>query len=322
MSRVYDIGIDLGGTNCRLALVDDQGRVSEGARFSSRGFSRGGELITRIAAECRTLMDQVAGDGDRIGAVGAGVPGLVDAQGQVVAAPNLGVLDGVAFAEELQRLLEVPVAVLNDANAIAWGEKIWGAGRDLRSFLTVTLGTGVGGGLVLAERLWVGVDGCAGEFGHVNVEPEGRSCGCGSRGCLEQYSSATGILRSVRTALEQGRPSLLATLSSEALSAAEVGRAARQDDALAREVLQDAGRRLGQALAGVANLLNLDGVVVCGGVAESLDLLMPALREELYRRAFERPARRMKILAGALGDNAGILGAARFGRDPDVVWTA
>ena len=322
MKREFIIGIDLGGTNCRLALVDEGGQVLDGRRFSSRGYERGRDLIERLVSECRNLIEGADNQGARVSAVGAGVPGLVDAQGQVVTAPNLGFLNGIPFAQDLAERLKLPVAAMNDANAIAWGEKIWGAGKDLHSSLTVTLGTGVGGGLILADRLWIGVDGSAGEFGHINVEPEGPPCGCGSRGCLEQYSSATGILRSVRAALGAGQASCLAKLEPEALTSAEVGRAARNEDALAVEVLQDAGRRLGQALAGVANLLNLDGVVICGGVAESLDLLLPSLQEELFRRAFERPARRLQIVSGTLGDNAGILGAALFGSKPDVVWAA
>ncbi|WP_305043014.1 ROK family protein [Geoalkalibacter sp.] len=320
MDRELLIGIDLGGTNCRLALVDGQGQIGAGARLSSREFQDAEALLARLVLECRALVEQVRLRGAKVKAVGAGVPGLVDGAGRVIVAPNLGILDGLAFAAELERRLGLPVAALNDANASAWGERIWGAGQDLDASLTLTLGTGVGGGIILDGRLWAGPDGCAGEVGHLNVEPEGRPCGCGSRGCLEQYSSATGILLSVREALGQGRASVLAQLEGAALTAAAVGEAARQGDGLALEVLGEAGRRLGQVLAAVVNLLDLDGAVICGGVASSLDLLLPALRRELFARAFARPAQRLRIVAGALGDNAGILGAAHFACHPLAAW--
>lgn len=322
MDRELLIGIDLGGTNCRLALVDGRGEIGEGSRLSSREFVDAEDLVERLALECRALMEHARRQGGRVRAVGAGVPGLVDGTGTVLTAPNLGILDGLPLGAALEKRLGLPVAVLNDANAIAWGEKIWGAAIDLDSFLALTLGTGVGGGLILGGRLWVGADGCAGEVGHLNVEAHGRTCGCGSRGCLEQYSSASGILRSVRDALAQGRDSTLSQINDQDLSAAAVGAAARGGDALALEVLREAGRRLGQVLAGVANLLNLDGAVICGGVASSLDLFLPALNQELFARAFDRPARRMRIFAGALGDRAGILGAAHFACHPQAAWSA
>jgi glucokinase len=314
------IGVDLGGTNCRMALVDHQGRICRRERFSSRRFYHVDGLMDKIEIVCREFEDAARDTGGEIAALGAGVPGLVDYQGRIMVAPNLSWLNGVDFSARLAELGQWSVRVINDANAIAWGEHAWGAVRDNSSFLAVTLGTGVGGGLVLGGRLWVGSDGAAGEFGHVVVEPDGRPCGCGSRGCLEQYASATGILRSVREELARGRRSSLESLDFSDLTALAVGSAAREGDALALDVLNDAGRRLGQGLAMIANVLNPEAVVICGGVSLSLDLMRPSLDGEMSRRAFEVCARRLRIVAGELGDDAGILGAAHIAGCADALW--
>lgn len=320
MNKNACIGIDIGGTNTRLALVTKDGAVGKGARFSSRGFACIDDFLHKIVEECQALRDQSLRTGVQVASIGVGVPGPVDPEGRILAAPNLSFLNGVDFSKHLTQRLNMPVAVMNDANAIAWGEKTYGSGRDFSSLLTVTLGTGVGGGLIFKDRLWIGADGCAGEFGHMNVEPEGHPCGCGSRGCLEQYASATGLLRTVGTKLEQGHFSTLANIHPNERTAEAIGQAARSGDALALEVLAGAGQKLGLALAGIANLLNLNAVVICGGVATSLDLMLPSLLKELCVRAFERPAQRLHIVAGTLGDHAGILGAAHFSRNPRVVW--
>jgi len=227
-----------------------------------------------------------------------------------VCAPNLPYLDGSDPGARLGERLGLPVVVCNDADAAAWGEYRCGAGRGLRSFLTVTLGTGVGGALVLEGSLWRGADGMAGEVGHVNVEPQGRPCGCGSRGCLEQYASASGIVLHAREGLARGEKSSLAALAPEALTSAAIAAAARTGDRLAVACLDEAGRRLGQVLAGVAvNLLNLEGVVIGGAASASFDLLLPALRAELFCRAFRAQARSFKLLCAQLGDTAGVIGA-------------
>lgn len=315
------IGIDLGGTNCRMALVDDQGQIRRRERFSSRTFDHIDDLMRRIAVVFREFETEAGQAGGAVAAVGAGVPGLVDMTGRILVAPNLGWLNGVDFAAHLADLGRVQVKVVNDANAIAWGEHAWGATREESSSLAVTLGTGVGGGLVLGRRLWIGADGAAGEFGHVVVEPDGRPCGCGSRGCLEQYASATGILRSVHEGLAQGRSSQLSSVDPDELSSLAVGQAARSGDVLALEVLNEAGRRLGQGLAMIANVLNLEAAVICGGVSSSLDLMRSSLDGELSRRAFEVSVKRLRIVAGELGDDAGILGAAHIAGCFDALWT-
>jgi glucokinase len=306
------IGIDLGGTNCRGAVVSAEGEIGESRRMATR-IEDGGEIfLGRLVDFGRSLVELAAAGGAAAAALGMGVPGIIAADGTVTVSPNLPPLNGVHLAAHLSAELGLPVTIVNDANAIAWGEALFGAGRSLPSFLTITLGTGVGGGLVCGGRLWEGADGAAGEIGHMTVEPDGRPCGCGNRGCVEQYASASGIVGTVRELLACNPHSSLAGLPMEELNSHVVALAAECGDPVAIAAFREAGLRLGQVLAGVTNLLNLDGVVITGGASESLDLMRPALEEEIARRACAVPARRLQIVRGALGDDAGILGAARL----------
>jgi glucokinase len=268
------------------------------------------QFLDRLLAFCHDLRVVAEKQGLKPEALGMGVPGIIAPDGIVRISPNLPSLNNVPLAALLQERLGLPVTLGNDANVIALGEALFGAGKKFRSFITLTLGTGVGGGLVLDRRLWEGADGAAGEVGHMTVEPEGRLCACGARGCLEQYASATGIVRSVRELLDAGKASSLRGLTEEELTSHKVAEAGRLGDRVALAALEEAGRRLGQILSGIANLLNLEGAVITGGASESLDLMLPELERELARRAFEIPALRMKVVNGELGDDAGILGAA------------
>jgi glucokinase len=188
----------------------------------------------------------------------------------------------------------------NDANAAAYGEYWRGAGRGCDSMVLLTLGTGVGGGLVLHGELWRGADGMAGEIGHVTVEPNGRTCRCGNAGCLETYASATAVVENYRelSGIEEG------------VSAEEVGRRALEGDANARQSYREAGRSLGIAFAGLVNLLNPEQIVIGGGVLPAWDLFMPTAEQELRRRAFAPAAERVRFAPAALGDLAGVTGAA------------
>jgi glucokinase len=310
MTQEAVIGIDLGGTNCRGALVTPHGELISSCRMPTRIEEGLGSFLERLLGFCREFSGTAENQGLKVTSAGLGVPGIIVAGGVVRVSPNLPFLRGIPLAARLRDRLGLAVTVVNDANAIAWGEARFGAGRNFHSFLTLTLGTGVGGGLVLDRRLWEGADGSAGEVGHVMVEPAGRLCGCGARGCLEQYASATGIVKTVREALEAGGKSLLADLPGSRLTSDRVAEAARREDRVALAALAEAGRRLGQVLAGVANLLNLDAAVLTGGASESLDLMRPELEREFRGRAFETPADRLQIVRGELGDDAGILGAA------------
>jgi glucokinase len=311
LSNAIVIGIDLGGTNCRGALATPAGELLGARHMPTHGEEGRDAFLKRFLAFCRQLMDEAGQRGLRVDGLGLGAPGIVTPDGRICASPNLKFLEGFPFAEFLHDRLQVPTTVVNDASAVALGEAVFGAGREHASFLVVTLGTGVGGALFLDGRLWQGVDGSTGEVGHVAVESRGRPCRCGSHGCLEQYASAGGIALNY---LEECS-SLSGTADSSArspseLSTALLARLAREGDRAARNAFHRAGRYLGQAVAGIVNLLNLEAVILTGGVSASYDLLEGALRDELDERAFAVNARRVRLMRGQLGDSAGILGAA------------
>jgi len=318
MPQTVNIGVDLGGTHLRAALVSNAGAVTHRQRItSSRSLTRG-QLVATLQQLVAELSRAAAEDLLQLGALGVGLPAVMDSHGSIVKAPNLPGLDGADLAPELTDLTGMPVRLCNDADAAALGESRFGAGADLTSFLMVTLGTGVGGALVLSDRLWRGCDGMAGEVGHVMVEPQGRACGCGSHGCLEQYASATGIVNTARELLQEGIPSCLSQLDTQQLTSALLAEAALKGDEVACAAYAEAGRKLGQMLAGVAvNLLNLEGTVIGGGVSASLDLMRPVLERELFRRGFDFQAQRFKIRGARLGDDAGIIGAAIYAGGED-----
>ncbi|WP_136526473.1 ROK family protein [Geomonas ferrireducens] len=285
------IGIDIGGTNLRLALVDQEGRVlarNEEATLPAAGLPF---LLSRLEFALEGLRETARSAGMEVVAVGAGVPGLVGRDGVVRASVNIPALEEVRLGEEIEKTVGLPVLLVNDANACAVAEHRFGAGRGCSSLLVVTLGTGIGAGLILDGRLWTGADGAAGELGHVPVEPLGRPCGCGARGCLEQYASATAI-------------------SGGSGDAEAVAAMARGGDAGSLTLFAEAGRYLGIAAAGVVNLLNLEAVILAGGVSGSFELLEPSLRRELSARSIAVPGARVRILKGSLGNDAGVLGAA------------
>lgn len=302
MNKLAAIGIDLGGTNCRGALVTQNGEVLGWRRFESDPASGQEPFLERLTRFCRELCSAAAEEGMDIIGVGCGAAGVIAPSGRIVSSPNLPMLDEFDLQAYLQQEMKLPALVINDANALAWGEACRGSGRNFQSFLTITLGTGVGGGLVLQRRLWQGVCGGAGEIGHLAVEAKGRSCGCGSHGCLEQYASGQGIL--------QNYQELIGPDTEVKIDSIGIADLARRGDPVAQAAFEMAGRYLGQAIAGVVNLLNLEAVVFGGGLSNSLELLRPALEQELVQRAFAVNHRCLQLLQAQRGEEAGILGVA------------
>jgi glucokinase len=304
------IGIDIGGTNLRFALVSGDGAILHRERQLTDLRIGKEEFIRRLADGIAKLRGWATGNGIAVYAVGAGAPGLIDGDGNILSSVNLPLIDGLNLRDALFKACGLPVVVVNDANAGAWGEKLYGAGRPYANLLMLTLGTGVGSGLILEGRLWTGIDGVAGEFGHITVEPEGILCRCGNRGCLEQYVSATAIVSSARRALQNVSGGLLVDIPPSELTSEAVADAALAGDGLALSLYREAGRYLGIAGASAANLLNLDAMIIGGGVAASFGLLVETIRTEIASRAFPVNAARMKVLKGKLGDDAGLMGSA------------
>jgi glucokinase len=301
-------GLDVGGTKVAGLLLDDGGRVLEEHSLPTMAEDAEGAATALV-----DLARELIGMEEDVVALGAGVAGLIDSRTGVCRfAPNLPwrefpVLDRLAEA------VDVPVVVDNDANAAAWGEFRYGAGVGYREVLVATVGTGIGGAIISEGRLVRGAQGFAGEIGHVIVEPDGPRCGCGNLGCLEQVASGNAIGRLGRQAALDQPGSLIATLagSAEEVRGNHVEEAARSGDPIAVHIFEEVGRRLGQGLAGLANVLDPEVVVVGGGVVEAGELLLGPAREA-FLDALEAPAFRAEIpiLPAVLGNHAGAIGAA------------
>ncbi len=302
--------MDIGGTNIRLALIAKDGSILQRSGSPCKMDAGLDTFLQTISSAAAKLIGHAAQSGIKVVAVGAGVPGLIASSGTIISSVNLQPLGGFNLQQWLGHELKLPVTTLNDANAAAVAEQTYGAGRPFGSLLHFTLGTGVGSGLILNGKLWTGSDGFAAEYGHATVEPDGHLCSCGNHGCLEQYASATAITRLAKANILAGRKSVLTDLPLATVSAADVSAAAAGGDIVASECLATAGRYLGIASATAVNLLNLDAIIVGGGVAASFALLAPAIRKELHTRAFAAAVTRVALLPGELGDNAGIMGAA------------
>ena len=307
MEKFY-LAADLGGTNLRMAVVNDQGEIVFRHKVSTPNDGRREEILDAIEESVRLCRAEV-GDGDGIAAFGAAVPAIVNSRdGVILRSPNLPVLNGFELAPYFTKKLGLPVVLENDANSAAVGENWKGASRGISSSICVTLGTGVGGGIILDGKLVRGVDGTAGEIGHIAVEPEGHPCGCGSRGCVEQYSSAIAIRRIVAELSGRYPDSPLA--GREDVTPLMVYEAGSKGDELSLEVFRIFGTYLGIAIGGLVNVLNPEAIVIGGGVSAGWDLFIEPLRAEISRRAFRHPAERVRLMRSELGDDAGIVGAA------------
>jgi glucokinase len=307
---------DLGGTHLRAATVDETGQIHFRLKHDTPRADSAAEIVRSLvlaARDCATQTTAQLGRACEFKAISVVVPGTVNVeQGIVVTAPNLRCLDGFPLTAALTDELRRPAILENDANAAAVGEMWRGAGRGHATIVCVTLGTGVGGGIILDGKLWRGVDGAAAEVGHMGVDPFGGvACGCGSRGCLEVYASATAIVRMTREASPRYPDSILR--SSEHLSAEAIYDAGIAGDELALEVFRRMGVYLGIGLANLINIINPEMIVVGGGVANGWDLFEKYMHQQVAERSFPLLAARVKIVRAECGDDAGLLGAAKLG---------
>ncbi len=303
---------DLGGTHLRVATVDRNGTISCRQMQATPQCEKPNEIVHALIEAAHESERKTAEQGGVISAVSVVVPGTVNvAEGVVVKAPNVPCLDGFRLAAALQSELDEPVFLENDANAAAIGEMWRGAAQGYCTIICVTLGTGVGGGIILDGKLWRGADGSAAEIGHIGVDPFGGvPCTCRSRGCLEVYASATAIVRMTREARPRYPNSILH--NTEDLTSAKVYQAGTEGDELAIEVFRRMGVYLGIGLASLINVLNPEIVVIGGGLSNGWDLFEKHMHQQVLERAFPIPARRVKIVRAECGDDAGLLGAARL----------
>lgn len=310
------IGIDVGGTKIAAGVVDPGGRVLQHLRIATPAATAEGVERDIVEAVRRLRVDH------DIDAVGVAAAGLVDEhRGLLRFAPNLPIRDR-PWRDLLGPVLGLPVVVENDANAAAWGEYRFGGGRGVGDVVLLTVGTGLGGGIVWGGRLLRGAFGSAGEFGHLRLVPDGRPCGCGGRGCWEQYTSGTALLRRAREFAAEhpaGAAGLLEAAGGEPdeLTGRMITAAAAAGDPAARDLLADLGRWLGAGIAAVAEVLDPAAVVIGGGVSEAGDLLLEPARQA-YAAALTAGAYRphLDIRVALLGNDAGLVGAADLARQP------
>jgi glucokinase len=301
--------VDLGGTNLRTAILSPDGNILDRHKEATHAADGREKVVSRLIENIKRQRKSAIQQGFDVVAVGVGAPGVIQVdKGIVVKSPNFPDWNNLPLKDQLEKTLGTPVFLENDANAAALGEQWRGAGRGIRSMILLTLGTGVGGGIILDNKIWHGADGMAGEIGHMTLIPDGRPCTCGNTGCLEMYSSARGIVQSFREALGKasgGVPDQLEQVSSE-----QVYEAAGAGNEIAVRVMKDMGRMLGIGIASLINIFNPERIVVGGGVKDAWPLFIGATREEIMKRAFAVPAKRTEIVPSQLGDDAGMVGAA------------
>ncbi|MGH7122984.1 MAG: ROK family protein [Stellaceae bacterium] len=314
----YAIGIDLGGTKIETALVDATGDIVETQRTPTEA-KQGPDHVVEIIVS--TVSGRFLREGKRpVGAIGIGVAGQVDPEsGLVRRAPNLDWRD-FPIRERLEAALQLPVAVLNDVQAITYGECRHGVGRGVKNLVCLFAGTGVGGGVVIGGELVRGTSGNAGEFGHMTIERDGLPCSCGNRGCLETFVGGWAVAKRARERAAAGpaRAEALLRLSGgtvEGITAALMGDAAAQGDALARGLVEEAGVALGVGLAAIVNALNPELLILGGGIVEGLPGLVEVAERELGRRALAAALRPLRVVRSRLGADAGVIGSALFARE-------
>ena len=318
--KPYVIGLDLGGTNSVFGIVDARGEIKATTAIKTGGYDKVDDYVKASVEALQPIIETVGGI-EKIKAMGIGAPNGNFYTGAIEFAPNLAwAHDGVVpLADMFSKALGIPVALTNDANAAALGEMTYGAARGMKNFIDITLGTGVGSGIVINGQMLYGSDGFAGELGHVIVVPgeAGRICGCGRRGCLETYCSATGVARTAREFLETSdEPSLLREMDPEKITSYDVSVAASKGDALAKRIYDFTGKMLGEACANFAAFYAPEAFVFFGGLTKAGDLLMKPLKEAYDKNVLKIYKGKAKFLVSTLdGSSAAVLGASAVAWD-------
>ena len=317
--KPYVIGLDLGGTNSVFGIVDSRGDIKATTAIKTQGYESVDDYVNASVEALQIIIDQVGGI-EKIKAMGNGAPNGNFYKGTIEFAPNLSWgHDGVVpLADMFSEKLGIPVALTNDANAAAIGEMTYGVARGMKNFIVITLGTGVGSGIVVNGQLVYGCDGFAGELGHViMVRENGRSCGCVRLGCLEAYCSATGVARTAREYLETtDEPSLLRSMNAADITSYDVSVAAGKGDALAQRVYEFTGKMLGEACADFAAFSSPEAFIFFGGLTKAGDLIMNPIKKAYDESVLNIFKGKAKFLVSGLdGSSAAVLGASAVGWD-------
>ncbi|HIS10085.1 MAG TPA: ROK family protein [Candidatus Avibacteroides excrementipullorum] len=314
MEKPYVVGIDIGGTNIVFGLVDARGTILCSDSIKTQAYAEVEECIDAVCEKLMPLIES-RGGADKVKGIGIGAPNGNYYNGTIEFAPNLPWKGVIRLAEMFEERLGIPTALTNDANAAAIGEMTYGVARGLKDFIMITLGTGVGSGIVINGQMVYGHDGFAGELGHVIVKEDGRPCGCGRKGCLETYCSATGVARTAREMLiARSDESLLRKIPAEEIVSKDVYDAAVRGDKLALEIFQYTGDILGRALANAIAFSSPEAIVLFGGLAKAGDLLLKPVQKSMEENVLNIYKGKTRLLLSELKDaDAAVLGASALG---------
>ena len=307
--KKYCFGVDVGGTTIKMGLFDVAGNVLDKWEIKTRTENGGENVLPDIAKAVADKMTEKSISKEEVAGVGVGVPGPVDSKGIVHRCVNLG-WDEFNVNEKLGSLVDMPVMAGNDANVAALGEMWKGGGQGHEDLVVVTLGTGVGGGIIINGKMLTGANGSGGEIGHIHVQDdEPDQCGCGNHGCLEQYASATGIVRIAKRTLAKTQEATV--LKADSVTAKDVWDAVKEGDAVAIQVAEQFGKYLGEGLAAIAGVVNPEAFVIGGGVSKAGEILLSYV-EKNYKPVVFHGSRDVEFTLATLGNDAGIFGAAKL----------
>lgn len=316
VEKPYVIGLDMGGTNSVFGIVDQRGNIKSQTVLSTKAYTEFTDYVKASVEALQPALDAIGGI-EKVRAMGIGAPNGNYYNGTIEYAANLVWPGIVPCAQAFEEALGIPCRVTNDANAAAMGEMTYGVARGMKNFIMITLGTGVGSGIVVDGKIVYGSDGFAGELGHFVIDHtgNGRACGCGRKGCLETYTSATGVARTAREFLEKNsKPSLLRELNPQRITSFDVFQAAEKGDEIALEIFEFTGRILGTACADFATFNSPEAFVFFGGLTKSGDYLMNPLRKAYDENVHNLYTGKAKLLISSLnGSEAAVLGASALG---------
>lgn len=307
MIKKLTLAVDVGGTNIKFALITTSGKIKVKKIFPT-GNCQGKDLIKSLVFHIENLLKELKLKKSNLLGIGIGLPGTIETtKGLVHSLTNIPGFKDVPLKKILEKKLHCPVFLDNDANLMTLGEYYFGAGQGEGNVVCLTLGTGVGGGLIIDGKLYRGSYFAAGEIGHIPLNENGEHCNCGGWGCLETY---LGNRYLVKKAIQRIDKTTKTSLSRVNLTPEKITQAAKKKDNLAIEIWKEAGVHLGTALAGVVNLLNPDKIIIGGGLAQAGHFLFKPLRQTIQKRAMNIPAKKVKVLKARLGEDAGLIGAA------------
>lgn len=314
MEKPYVVGIDIGGTNTVFGIVDARGTIVASSSIKTGAYAQIEEYVDAV---CQNLLPLIVANGgvDKVKGIGIGAPNGNFYSGTIEFAPNLPWKGVIPLAAMFEERLGIPTALTNDANAAAIGEMTYGAARGMKDFIMITLGTGVGSGIVVNGQLVYGHDGFAGELGHVIIRRDGRQCGCGRKGCLETYCSATGVTRSAREFLTSStEPSLLRAIPAENITSKDVYDAAVKGDKLALDIFEFTGQILGEAIADFIAFSSPEAIILFGGLAKSGEYIFKPIQKAIDENILTIYKGKTKLLMSELKDaDAAVLGASALG---------